>query len=267
MGQTPVEPDELSGFCMTRAIQILVFVTALVGSVGCVTTSKGPPPPGFEQAREQRAKTESDLARIRSAIESDIASLRARSGSFFDSDPGLYRQPFPLDLFRHAAMACINTPLEVEDAQPMWVEAADRAELSCAVAPTGPLLDALDEEVPGRRPEALQRLRLLDDWRRSRSRMQDRLRQLPRILEQARDWTARQRASTRQTELEIQRRRSEYSTDRYEASLAAVEEQRERLASLETKLEELEEAIPAWSRAVAAEIDYVYNRLSLLGPS
>lgn len=252
---------------MSNVAKIVMLLAAVVVMAGCVTTSKGPQPPDLSEAVDRISKTERDLTRIRASIESDIESLRTSSGRFFGADPGLYRRPFPLDLFRHTAMACLNTPIDArDDVLPAWVEAADEAGLTCAVAPTRTLLDRLNAEVPVRQPEALKRLELLDTWRGSRGRMQDRLRQLPRIVEQTRDWIARQRATTRQTELELQRRRTEYSADRFEASTDALEEHRQRLTGLEERVDKLAEAMPAWSQAVAAEIDYVYSRLSLLSP-
>ncbi len=252
---------------MTRRFNIvmLVFVPLLAA---CVTTSKGPPPPDFSEQRSRIGQSVDDLERARMTIEEDIVTLRDASGAFFQSDVQLYVKPFPLDLFRHAAMACLNTPLVPRiDVLPRYEEAAEEAGITCPVPPVGPLLDELAETVPKRQPEALRRLQLIDEWRRTRARMQDRLRQLPRILEQTREWIASQRAAARQRELDIERRRAEYSPDRMEAAQAAIATHRDELTALETRVSELEGAIPAWSQAVGAEIDYVYSRLSLLGPT
>lgn len=244
----------------------LLFVPLML--FGCVTTSKGPPPPDFSEQQNRIAANQDDLVQVQQTIEQDMASLRDASGAFFDSDSALYLDPFPLDLFRHTAMACLNMPLEPRtDVLPRYREAAERAGITCPVAPTGPLLAALSENAPRLRAEALRRLQLVDDWRRIRGRMQDRLRQLPRILEQTREWIASQRAAARQTEIELERRRAEYSPDRLGSARAAIEDHRERLQALEKDLVVVEGAIPSWSRAVGAEIDYVYSRLSLLGPT
>jgi hypothetical protein len=252
---------------MTYRLYIAALAFVSVVLPGCVTTSKGPAPPDFSERQSRIVKNLDDLERARTTIERDIAGLRSASGAFFESDPSLYDDPFPLDLFRHTAMACLNTPVEPRiDVLPRYREAAEEAGITCAVAPTAPLLDVLSEAVPGERRQALERLQLIDEWRRIRGRMQDRLRQLPRFLEQTREWIASRRAAARQTEIELERRRAEYSPDRLEAARDAINNHRDQLSSLEQRMSQIESAIPPWSRAVAAEIDYVYSRLSLLGP-
>jgi hypothetical protein len=244
-----------------------MWLSMWVVAAGCVTTSKGPKPPDFSQGRGRIVERVDDLESARTAIERDIKVLRESSGTFFEANRSLYAKPFPLDLFRHTAMACLNTPLEPRiDVLPRYEEAAQEAGITCPVAPTAALLEALQATSRSSRADALERLQLIDTWRRTRGRMQDRLLKLPRIIEQTRESLAAERAAARQTELEIERRRAEYSKDRLEAARKAVSDYRKRLDDLEARVAEVESAIEPWSRAVGAEIDFVYSRLSLLGP-
>jgi hypothetical protein len=248
---------------LDRPITVFAVVVAVLCS-SCFQARRGPQPPDLSSERSEVAQTIEKLERIESTMASELDQLEALDREFFDEERSAWARPFPLDAFKHASMSCLNAPYVQNDAEPRVQEAADRLQVSCAV-PAALSLEQRLNEVTTRRAFGVRKLRQIDQMRSVRTRLQDRLRQLPSITRRTRNYLASRRAEARKMVEAIERRRPEYLRKDFQEALRRVEQYRERLDALESSIATVERSIPRWSRTLGTVVDRLYKNLSRLG--
>jgi archaellum component FlaC len=249
-------------------IRIALCLSAFVLLGGCWLSQKGPEPPDLTK---QVSETEERIQRIERIVEimqRDLDKFERLRREFFETPLDFYNSPFPLDLFKHVAMACLNEPWNPneldEDAESAAIRSDADVELSCRPAFAGRLDDVLAEEAPDRRARTLQKLERIDTLRRLRGRLRDRIGAIPSIIRAQRNFIADQRAELRQLRASLERRRTEYSSARWNQAQSRVGEQSDTLDELATSVDRLDALWPKWPERVDANVLELYMRLSEL---
>lgn len=242
----------------------LVLLGVAIFIAGCWQSRDGLKAPTLATQNAEVDQTIERLDRIETAMGSEIEQLERDRIAFFADEPTAWRDPFPLDTFKHAAMSCLNEPYTEGQAEPRATEAASRLGVTCAVPAVVVLDRQLDQATPSRQ-FGTTKLRELDALRLLRTRLQSRLRQLPAIVRRTRNYLAARRAEARQIRVEIERRQPEYSRKSFDEALENVDAYRRHLDKLETSVDAVEESIPTWSKALGTVVDALYKDLSRLG--
>lgn len=246
-------------------VRLPLAALALVLSTGCWQTARKSPPTLTEQALEVEETVER-LARIEAAMDEELAGLRDLVGRFFSLPNDTWRAPFPVDLFKHTAMSCLNAPYDESPPDPSVQEVAEQFRITCAVAPLVVLREALGHEgVP--RGEVLDNLRLVDELRSGRASLQSRMRQLPGILRRTHAFIEVRRSEARRTRQDLEARKAEYSRDALRASRAELDQYEVMLDSLLMQLVVLEEKGSTWSRELVVLVEQLYKGISYLPPT
>jgi hypothetical protein len=248
---------------------ILCLCLACWGSAACFS-ARGPKPIDLSAERSRIARDGLRLQRIRQVVARDLEQLERLRKTFEAAPPGLYKPPFPLDLFKHVAVDCLNEPYEA-DPDPDSTSGSSNA--ASAAAPVGwtctpeyadRLMVALHEKAPEREAAALHKLRTLDELRRLRGKLRYRLGQVPAILRESRRILATRRADLRRMRDAEARRRTEYSGERWDEMQRRFDEFERNLHELHTEIEQLAEVWPTWKPAVEQQISALYTQLTSL---
>lgn len=201
-------------------------------------------------------------------MQRDLDEFETLRAEFFETPPRFYRAPFPLDLFKHVAMACLNepwNPAELEDDDSSGtVRLKNDIELTCRPTFADQLDEQLRDRAPSRREKTLQKLSRIDKLRRLRGQLRERIGRIPRITRSQRDYTADARAELRQLQSTLKRRRTEYSTERWNQAQKRLQQQKNALDALERAVKRLDTAWPAWPERVDQNVLELYMRLSKL---
>jgi hypothetical protein len=254
----------MSHFRSVAFPKILALMWALSGCVG----TRGPSLPDVSVEQSQIAERSQRLERIRQVMSEDLAEFEALRVQVSAHAPGFFARPFPLDLFKHVAIECLNEPwdpnqLETTDSGP-----SDTGDLGLLCRPEfgDRLFVDLEERVPQRRQKALVMLENIDKLRQLRGKLRQRISRIPEISRASQSLLATRRADLRQTRTSYARRRTEYSDERWqklERRLAAFEED---LGELEDQIERLQQVFPGWSPALDQSVSMLYMELAQLSP-
>jgi hypothetical protein len=228
----------------------------------------GPSLPDLSAEHKQVGQRSKRLERIRQVMAEDLAELEALRVQISEGAPGRFARPFPLDLFKHVAVECLNQPWDPNQLQTDDHGPSDRAEsrLACRPAFLERLLVELDDKVSARRDQALSMLENIDKLRQIRGKLRERLSRIPSILQATQSLLATRRAALRQTRVSYKRRRTEYSEQRWEQLEERLEVYESGLRELEVQIERLQDAFPGWSPALDRSVSMLYMELAKLSP-
>jgi len=242
-----------------------LLASAALLTSACWGAAQSLSPPDLTDQTSEIDQTIARVDQIRETIKDDLDRFDALRRQFFEAPSNFYASPFPLDLFKHASMSCLNDPPSDQGSPaPPIAAAADQLGIDCAVAPLPPLVEAL-QAVPARRDTAVAKLQTIDRIRQIKFRLARRLRQLSSVVRRTRNYLATRRAEARQQTREIERRRPEYRRKEYEEARRRLAAYTARLDALDHAIAGLESAGPAWSRSLGTSIEAIYQDLSRLG--
>lgn len=247
-----------------------LVLAALVWAQGGCFGTRGPALPDLSVERTQVDQRTERLRLIRQVMDEDLVELASLSEGFIDSEPGLYARPFPLDLFKHVAVDCLNEPwdpnqLAVDD-EAAQAEQPAGLQLTCSPEFADRLLVDLQEKVPSRRSEAIAKLELLDEIRRLRGKLRQRLSRIQPILRASRSMLAGRRADLRQMRASFERRRTEYSATRWKELQQRLDLYAKNLQALDTQIKRLAETWPSWEPKLDQSVSMLYMELTQLSP-
>ena len=262
----------------------IVCVLSCVGLHACWATSPGIEPPDIREPVGELEQLSTRLESIYAVLERDVTRMGTLRVAFFSPPSALYAPPFPIDLFRHVALTCLNElptedlssaeatsapdSTEVESEQPLEeeVEGTDADANVDGVEEDGPRepeaevadeglglscqpanLPFLLSQIPPQRLDfATTQLRRVDEVRTLRLRIERRIARLPRILAIASNRIAEQRAARRQLADQINKRKLDYNKDQWD-------EANKRLARYKREIERGEKALEALQKQLELE--------------
>jgi hypothetical protein len=265
-----------------RPVAFLAIAALVLALPACLGT-RGPSLPDLSAEHSQVGQRSQRLLRIRRVMTDDLAEFETLRAQVSERESGLFARPFPLDLFKHVAIECLNQPwdpnqLQVDPSQADQPQAdqpqtdqpsqSDGPELGLACSPEfgGRLLVELEEQVPARRDQALSMLEKIDKLRELRGKLRQRLSRIPSILQASQSLLATRRADLRQTRATFRRRRTEYSDDRWQQLQERLDAFESELSELEVQIKELEEVFPGWSPRLDRSVSMLYMELAQLYP-
>lgn len=263
------EPSDSRGISIRtppggRVWAMTLVVIGAFAATGCWQLRDGLQPIELASHTEEVDETMARLDRVEEAMESELLQLETERAAFFDAPDQRWGDPFPLDLFKHTAMACLNEPFSNPAPDPDLERVAKSVGISCVVSPTPLLLGSL-RDTPQLRDDALTKLQMIDGLRTLRARLQSRLRQLPTIIQRARAYLDVRRREAREMEQELRRRRPEYARRDFDESLERIGEYRRRLDQLDAAIAGVENSVGDWSKTLGTTIEAIYQDLSRLG--
>lgn len=250
-----------------RASVLLSIIVFCGASTACFGT-RGPALPDLSAERGEVTQRAERLDRIRQVMQRDLERVETLRAQFGQPDPGLYRPPFPLDLYKHVAVDCLNEPWDpnqLETSQGTGV-ADGGLGLTCHPEFGSRLLVELQEQVPQRREPALAKLHTLDELRRLRGTLRQRLERVPAILRASSSMLATRRAELRQMRASQARRRTEYSADKWRKLQQRFDAYEKDLAQLQVHIDRLGEVRPDWSPRLDQSVSMLYMELTKLSP-
>lgn len=201
---------------------------------------------------------------ILATIDADLAELESLVDTLQKLPAQTWREPFPLDLYRHALMSCLTQPITAEIIPDSpETQAATSLDITCAVLPLPALVEALannpDREI------ANSGLKAVDAMRDKRTILEARLRSMPRDLGDMREYVATQRAEARRVEQDLDRRKPEFADKEFQASKAQLKAWRVQLNDLEQAVEQLEARRGAWTSDMESRLAALYRIIATLG--
>ncbi len=245
-------------------LALAVLSWALAGCWG----TRGPALPDLSAQRDQVERRSVRLQRIGQVMREDIAQFEELREQFSQPEPSLYAPPFPLDLYKHVAVDCLNEPWDPNQLAVSDQDTDDAKELPITCSPEfgERLLVELEEKVPERQQQAMAKLETLDELRQLRGKLRQRLSRIPAILRASRSMLAARRADLRQTRATYARRRTEYSAERWKELEDRLEAYEDDLGALQEQIERLDEVWPQWSPALDQSVSMLYMELAQLSP-
>lgn len=244
-------------FC-SFLILVVLWVTA------CGRTTGLTPVEVSHQTSEISRRTEI-IVGLEAQLESKIARLEDLAKTF-NSVNLSYAAPFPRDLFRHAAMACVTEAPWAETEPGTQVEVvADKLGLRCKVVALPTLESELSLLDSRQRTAAVAILQALDALRILRDELDLTLRQTPETVNDTGRYIALARADLRQIEGELNRRRPEYVPADFETSKSRIQNTRETLDHLESLIKDLSAHQEERQIRVESVIRATYRSVAMLG--
>lgn len=245
------------------AVAVLLLLSA--GLLGCFTSQGGPPALSLaEQSREIDVTTER-VGGVGTALTDDIGRFRTMLDQLLESDEFrvMLGKPYPIHLFKHTAISCLNEPIdaEPEPGTPAF-EAAQTAKIDCVVKPLPVLLKKVRQDLPNRYDQTLEALVLVDQLRALRAETSAQLRDIPRMVKQTRNFISARRAELRRIELDVERNKPEFTGSNYQTSKDRVREYRTKLDKLEAEVQRVERTQSAWSIALGNAIRDLYKGIA-----
>lgn len=244
-----------------------VFVSAMVALASSACWQEtGPALPDLESSHNEITQRAERLRRIHDLMEEDLKRFEELEEAVVEADGELYEAPFPLDLYKHVAFDCLNEPWSRQDEDdPSSVGGRSLPEpISCRPEFLELLMEVLDQRVPGRQDEALQRLAEVDRLRKLRGQLRWRLARIGPILDDSREMLASRRADLRRLRLSYERRRTEFSSERWARLQESLDAHGDDLDQLQVEISELAEAQPTWPDALDESVKTLYLELSKL---
>ncbi|MFP4598291.1 MAG: hypothetical protein ACOC9J_04925 [Persicimonas sp.] len=250
-----------SGICAAHLLALMLGL--VVGGAACLTGG-GPALPDLSTEHNQITQRTERLRRIEELMERDVERFEVLREQFFETGEELYARPFPLDLYKHVAMECLNEPWDANELEEELPQAEAMEALMCRPEFVDRLVVELHRQAPERRQEAVSKLHTLDEVRQLRGRLRRRLSRIEPILRASKNMVAARRADLRQMRLSYERRRTEYSAERWSQLQDGFEEYGEYLDDLERKIGSLERLWPSWPETLDRSVSMLYMDLSKL---
>lgn len=281
---------------------MLVCLFASVASSACWATAPGIDPPSVVEPVSELEQLSVRLESIYAVLERDVTRMGTLRVEFFSPPAPLYADPFPLDLFRHVALTCLNElptedlsraegveePLPEEpdpESEPPGEEASGEDEiepsedalekdrggrpplvqLTCQPAN----LDFLFSKIPATRLEfAAAQMKRVDEVRTLRLRIERRIARLPRILAAASAQIAEKRAARRQLAEQVNKRKLDYNKDQWDESMRRLKRYEKEILRSERALEVLQKQLEleqGWLERAREEMNIFLYDLVWLG--
>lgn len=228
----------------------LALVVAVL--VGCPSRRTGPDLPDLGEEGNRVVRRLERTRQIREVMERDLARVAELSGELADLSPELFGGSFPLDLFKHVAVNCLNASaaetVEREDREGASTEeeSTDRPTLACRARFVDRLYRRLDVQSPDRRATAHSVLRRVDQFHTLRQRLWRRIAATSDVLEDNRALIASRRADLRKLRQRWQQRRQEFSSARWKKLQEQFRTYADRIDRLDTLTERLRETAAVW---------------------
>lgn len=274
---------------------MLVCLLASVTSSACWATAPGIEPPSVTAPVSELEQLAVRLESIYAVLERDVTRMGTLRVEFFSPPAALYADPFPLDLFRHVALTCLNElptedlsrteeleepPPEPEPDAPSEEDAEQPGEdippeepvaqppviqLTCQPAN----LDFLFAQVPATRLEfARAQMKRVDEVRTLRLRIERRIARLPRILATASTQIAEKRAARRQLAEQVNKRKLDYNKDQWDETSRRLKRYEKEIQRSERALEVLQKQLEleqGWLERAREEMNIFLYDLVWLG--
>jgi len=233
-------------------------------AVACPSRRQGPDTPDLDQQSRETARRLQRTRSIREVMMRDLEKFRSLADELREPPLDLFTDPFPLDLFKHVVVECLNAPATSEDeAEPDEPDAGRRAvrEPDAERTPESPALncdtrfvDELDarlrEHAPDMRRRASELLRKIDSFREFRIRLRRRIAKIDAILADNRELLAARRADLRKLRARWRQRKPELSTRRWRQLQNRFDTLERDLEDLEGETDRLTSAADQWPDAI-----------------
>lgn len=244
-----------------------LLVAVLCWALSACGGARGPALPDLTAEHNQVEQRSLRLKRIRQVMREDVRQVEVLREQFSQTDPRFFARPFPLDLFKHVAIECLNEPWDPNQIEPSdAAEALDEMGLDCTPEFAGRLLVQLQKKVPQRQEQALAKLQTLDELRKLRGKLRQRLSNIPSILRASRSMLAARRADLRQLRATYERRRTEYSDQRWRQLQERLDSLEKDLEALQDQIDHLTKVWPSWSPDLDQSVSMLYMELAQLSP-
>ncbi len=233
-----------------RPITVVAVVIA-AATVACPARRQGPETPKLEASVDRVDRRLERLRGIREVMQRDLERVETLSGELAGTSTDLFGGEFPLDLFKHVAVSCLNaSSIEPDDDSEATADPSPSSDapLQCRPRFSDRLVDRIDERTPDRRDRAMRLLARVDEFHTLRSRLWTRLRKIGDILEETREFVASQRAALRKRRTRWERRRQELSPERWHQLSRRFSAYAARLEELEEASDQLAEAVDSWPK-------------------
>lgn len=246
-----------------RLLSWAALVLAAGAVAACPSRRQGPETPDLDQQSRATARRLERTRKIREVMTRDLETFRRLAEDLHDPPTELFADPFPLDLFKHVVVECLNAPATAEtevdnsgaDAgSPAGgrpdAGASTKTTLDCDARFVDELDDRLEEHSPEMRRRAFALLRKVDSFHELRIRLRRRIAKIDGILADNRDLLASRRADLRKLKSRWKQRKSELSARRWRELQNRIDALERNLEDLERETERLESAAEAWPDAI-----------------
>ncbi|MFB6372403.1 MAG: hypothetical protein ABEN55_04695, partial [Bradymonadaceae bacterium] len=219
---------------------------------GCPSRRTGPTLPDLGEEADRVVRRIERTDRIREVMERDLARATELSNQLTDVSRQVFDGSFPLDLFKHVAVNCLNASaaetVEPSDssAEPPDDETTGRPRLACKAKFLDRLLRRLDVQAPNRKATAHSILRRVDQFHTLRKRLWRRIAKTSDVLASNRELIASRRADLRKLRQRWKERRPELSKARWNELQKRFQTHAQRIDRLDNRTSKLREASEEW---------------------
>lgn len=254
-------PSTTSGRLPGRWIAVVVAV--LFTATACASTPD-PAPPALE------ASTDATQARIQSleafdhSVRTDLERLEVVGDDLSQMIHRASRGELPLSLLRLVTLNCLNSEYDGDTSDSGLL---DGTTLTCEPAHAEGLIQQLDTVSTAARDDAHRLLYLADQARLLRGSLRRRLARLPDTANDHLDFIADERAMLRQIEADLEQRKNRYSSDGWDTATDAVDDYRQLLDELSTRIDDLADDYHQWPSEIDHIITDIYFELSYMRAS
>lgn len=181
----------------------------------------------------------------------DLERIQTLASEVRSTPTDLFGEPFPLPLFKHVAVECLNaaSSSSEEPARPEKTPGT-KDELECAPRFTDRLTSKLEAAAPASKSDALSLLRDLDEFQSLRLKLRTRIAKIADIVEANRNFLATRRAQLRKLRQRWRERRPEISRPRWRELQNNFEQLADDLDELERQTDQIEDQARAWPDTV-----------------
>jgi hypothetical protein len=239
-----------------------MLATMALVAVGCPARTQGPELPDVadEQSRIERRVERTEQIGV--VMRRDLERIESLSGQLSTVPRELFAGAFPLDLFKHVAVDCLNasaaegadpqTGADESPVSPVPAEKRQKPSLACQPRFYDRLVTRLEVEAPGRKTRALDLLQQIDEFHTLRLRLRIRLGKLEDIMADNRDFLAKRRADLRKQQEKWSERRPEFSAARWRALQQRFDRLSNELNRLEHATNQIAETSSDWPASIDA---------------
>lgn len=237
---------------LRRSIAGWIALAALaVLFVACPSRRQGPDIPDLDEKTREASRRFARTEKIRTVMNRDLEQFRGLAEKLHNPPRELFSEPFPLDLFKHVVVECLNapatgptsarasspdtgrSPTAAPDVGDRSVEPGASVDLRCSARFVDKLRARLESDSRETRRRAFDVLGRVDRFHELRIRLRRRIAKIKGIVSNNRDLLASRRAALRKLRARWKARRGELRATRWR-------ELQDRFDSLESDLEELE---------------------------
>ena len=239
-----------------------MVATMVSVAVGCPARTQGPDLPDVTEDRSRVQRRVQRTKQIEVVMGRDLDRIDSLSDQLSTLPRDLFAGSFPLDLFKHVAVDCLNAsaaegaspesgPGE-EMLSPVPAEKREKPKLACQPRFYDRLVTRLEVEAPERKTRALEVLQRIDEFHTLRLRLRIRQGKLEDIIADNRDFLAKRRADLRKQQEKWQERRQEFSAARWRELQRRLDRLSDDLNQLEQTTNQLDETSRDWPASIDA---------------